>query len=740
MPAKGVKCIPATLPGSSAQIFFMKSLLLNAAFMAAVSLGYAQTGLSDTTYLQPVEITAVRAGEKTPVAKTNLSKKDIGQNNIGQDLPFLLNRTPSVVVNSDAGNGIGYTGIRLRGSDASRINVTLNGIPYNDAESQGTFFVNLPDFSSSAASIQVQRGVGTSTNGAGSFGGSINISTNETITQKSLEFNNTVGSYNSFKNTLILNSGLLGKHFTIDGRLSSIRSDGYIDRASSRLGSFYTSAAYVDNKNSLRLNIFSGHETTYQAWNGVDDHTLATNRRFNSAGTEKPGAPYDNEVDNYDQTHFQLFYNHRFNRFWKTSVALFLTKGKGYYEQYKAGESLSGYGLPDYINGTDTVTSTDLVRRLWLDNDFYGTVFSFQYEGPKREITLGGGLNNYEGKHFGEVISATVQEAVPVNYRWYYNPARKTDISAYTKWTEKLSPKWQTFVDLQVRSVDYTMNGFTDHPSLYIDNQYFFFNPKAGITFTANRLQAYLSYGRAAKEPNRDDFEAGAAHQPKAEKLNDMEAGVEMKYKKATWGLNLYYMHYRDQLVVTGKINDVGAYTRTNIPKSYRAGIELQGAAEFTSWLSANANISFSRNKVRNFTEYIDDYDNGGQQTKLYNKTDIALSPAVVSSASVNIIPAKRTELNLVGKYVSKQFLDNTSQDSRSLDAYYVQDIRLGYTLTTKNVKELKIFFQVNNLFSKMYEPNGYTFSYFSGGAEITENYYFPMAPIHFVAGLNIKL
>ncbi|MEO6537451.1 MAG: TonB-dependent receptor plug domain-containing protein, partial [Ferruginibacter sp.] len=607
----------------------MKLFIMALCLCACSFMGNAQKNptLSDTAYLQPVEVNAVRASDKTPVAKTNLSKKIIEKNNIGQDLPFILNQTPSVVVNSDAGTGIGYTGIRVRGTDASRINVTLNGIPYNDAESQGTYFVDLPDISSSAGSIQVQRGVGTSTNGAGAFGGSINISTNDIIPTRSLEVNNSIGSYNFYKNTLKFNSGIMGKHFIFDGRLSSIRSNGYIDRAKSNLKSFYASTAYVDSKNSLRMNVFSGKEKTYQAWYGIDSATLSNNRRFNSAGTEKSGEPYRNETDNYTQTHYQLFYNHKFNTFWKASVATFLTKGKGYYEQYKTDKKLSSYGLPDFNDGNTIIKTTDLIRRLWLDNDFYGSILSAQYQKNNTGVIIGGGWNKYDGKHYGEIIWAQQQAAIPKNYRWYNLTATKQEYSAFTKWTEQFCSNLQSFIDFQVRKVNYSINGFRDNPELRINKNYFFFNPKAGLTYSKNKNRGFISYARAAKEPNRDDFEAGVDQQPKAEILNDFEAGLEHTNIKSSLGINLYYMLYKDQLVLTGKINDVGSYTRTNIAKSYRAGIELQGAAEFLDWLSASGNISFSRNKIKNFTEYIDDYDNGGQQTKFYSKPDIAFSP-----------------------------------------------------------------------------------------------------------------
>ncbi|MEO7767373.1 MAG: TonB-dependent receptor plug domain-containing protein, partial [Ferruginibacter sp.] len=401
--------------------------IICAIFWAAGIVCFGQTNkkFNDTAYLQPIEVTATRAGEKAPFAKSNLTRNELAKNNLAQDLPFLLNQTPSVIIHSDAGNGVGYTGIRIRGTDATRINVTLNGIPYNDAESQGSYFVDLPDISSSANSIQVQRGVGTSSNGAGAFGGTIAISTNEIADSFYTELNNSYGSYNTLKNTLRFGSGILGNHFTFDGRLSKISSDGYIDRAASSLKSFFFSTAWLSKSNSLRLNIFSGKEKTYQAWNGIPESLLKTDRTFNSAGLEQPGKPYDNETDNYTQTHYQLFYNHQFNASWKANIAVFLTKGAGYYEQYKAGEDLAAYGLPDYKDGTTTITKTDLVRQLWLDNKFYGTIFSVQHSKNNTQLTIGGSLNKYDGKHFGEIIRAVVQPAVPVNYRWYNLGANK---------------------------------------------------------------------------------------------------------------------------------------------------------------------------------------------------------------------------------------------------------------------------------------------------------------------------
>ncbi|MEP7236446.1 MAG: TonB-dependent receptor [Ferruginibacter sp.] len=719
----------------------MKKLILSIVLCALVSVLFAQKEkhFNDTAYLQPVEVQAIRAGEKAPFAKTDLTKKDIGKNNLGQDLPFLLNETPSVVVNSDAGNGVGYTGIRIRGTDAARINVTLNGIPYNDAESQGTFFVDLPDISSSANSIQIQRGVGTSSNGAGAFGGTINVFTNELNKTFYASTNNSIGSFNTFKNNIQFGSGLLGKHFTVDGRISRISSDGYIDRAKSSLKSFYFSTAYVNDKNSLRLNIFSGKEKTYQAWNGVAENLLATDRTNNPSGTEKPGDPYDNETDNYTQTHYQLFYNHKFNSYWKGNIAAFLTRGKGYYEQYKANKKLADYNLPDYFDGSTSIKKTDLVRRLWLDNYFYGSIFSLQYQKNKTQIIFGGGYNAYDGKHYGEITWAAVQAAVPVNYRWYNLTAYKKDFSVYNKWIQQWSSNWQSFVDVQFRNIDYKIHGFRDNPSLEIKENYSFLNPKLGITYSNKSWQAYISYALAGKEPNREDFEAGTTQLPKAERLHDIELGVEKKTARYSLAANLYYMYYHNQLVLTGKINDVGAYTRTNIAKSYRTGIELQGKTKITNWMNLAANISFSENKINDFTEYLDDYDNGGQQTKFYSKTDISFSPSVVAGGSINFIPLKNGEVSLISKYVGRQYLDNTAQSSRSLNPYYLQDIRLSYLIEHKIFKETSLILQLNNIFNKKYEPNGYSFSYIYGGELTTENFYFPMAGFNFMVGVNLK-
>ncbi len=710
--------------------------IITAAMATAVA-GQEKSSTDSFYALSPVEVKAVRAGDNAPFTKTNLTKKEIASQNLGQDIPFLLNQTPAVVINSDAGTGIGYTGIRIRGTDATRINVTLNGIPYNDAESQGTFFVDLPDFASSTGSIQVQRGVGTSSNGTGSFGGSINISTNDVNRDAYAEINNSIGSFNTRKTTLKTGSGLVGDHFTADLRWSSITSDGYIDRASSDLRSWYFSTAYIGKTNSLRLNLFSGKEKTYQAWDGVaESDLLAGNRTINYEGTEKPGTPYDNQVDDYKQDHYQLFFNQQLGSRLTFNTAFFLTEGRGYYEQYKADEAYADYNMPAPGNGT--ITTTDLVRQLWLDNDYYGAIYSLQYHHQGTQLTLGGGATRYNGRHFGEVIWA--EQGLTAINDWYHHQSRKKDATVYLKQQTTVAPHWTLYYDLQYRQVRYDIDGFRETPDLVVANNYHFFNPKAGISFSSNGWHAYLSYGQANKEPNRDDFEAGLTQLPKPERLHDVEAAVERRGKNWNWGATFYYMRYKDQLVLTGKINDVGAYTRTNIPNSYRRGIELQGAWKPCSWFNAAGNIALSENKVLHFDEYIDDYDNGGQLHNFYTRTAIALSPAVVGAATLNFLPVKAVEISLPAKYVSKQYLDNTGQEARSLDAFYVQDVRASYSFHLGWLKEVQLIAQVNNAFDARYEPSGYTYSYFSGGVVNTENYYFPMAGRNYLVALNIRL
>lgn len=718
--------------------YLMFLLLPLLAMPAYAQVDTAQRKIGDTLLLENIEVRSIRADDKMPFTKTDLNRSQLQQQNLGYDLPFILNMTPSVVVNSDAGNGVGYTNISIRGTDATRINVTLNGIPFNDAESQGTFFVDMPDISSSTGSIQIQRGAGTSSNGAGAFGATINLNTNEVNTQKYLESANNYGSFNTWRNTLRFGTGLMKKHFTIDARLSNITSDGYIERAFSNLKAAYASAAYLSKKTSLRFNYLNGKERTYQAWNGVSEEMLKEDRRYNSSGMDKPGGPYKNETDNYQQTHYQLFWNQKVSSLISFSVAGFLIRGKGYYENYKAGQKYSRYGLPDFVDSNGVFTKTDMIIRAWLDNYFYGSVFSGQYSNGKTRITIGGAKTYYDGGHYNDIIWA--QRGVTPDYRYYNAPAYKNDFNLYVKWMQTIVAGLTTFVDVQQRMVDYEINGFKNRPDLYIHKKYAFANPKVGISLMKNNFRTYASFSVAAKEPNRDDFEAGTNQIPKPEKLFDWEAGVSYGGKNFRAVVDFYFMDYKDQLVNTGKINDVGAYTRTNASQSYRAGMEWQLTAQPYRWLQISANAAFSKNKIKNFTEYIDDYDNGGQLENHYSNTDISFSPACIAGGEVRLLPLKRAEVSLISKYVGSQYLDNTSNPGRKLAAYFVENIRVGYTLGLRPFKEVELMFQVNNVFNKMYESNGYTFNYFSGGKLIVENYYFPMAGTNVMAGVNVKL
>ena len=686
--------------------------------------------------LPPLEIRSIRLSEQAPFAKTNISKAQIALNNVGQDLPFLLENTPSVVVHADAGIGVGYTGIRIRGTDATRINFTLNGIPYNDAESMGTFFVNIPDFGSSVNSIQIQRGVGTSTNGAGAFGASVNLMTNEYNPTSYLSLQNTTGSFNSFKNNLVFGSGLIDNKFTIDGRVSSIRSDGFIDRANSDLKSFFLSTTYWGEKSSLRLNVFSGKEKTYQAWYGVPEEFLKTNRTYNPAGTEKAGEPYDNQTDNYTQTHYQLFYNKNINSQWKWNTAFYLTTGKGYYEEYKAGVDFLEYNID--VTGKTNIPA-DLVRRRWLDNNFYGQIAALSYVDSLNDLTIGGGWSVYNGLHFGTLPYLDLRFA-PADYRYYDNDAIKREMNSYVKWERKLTKRFKSFIDLQYRFVNHEMNGFTKNTDLEIERKFNFFNPKMGLTYQSKNIFYYTSIAVANKEPNRDDFEASATDQPRSEQLVDLETGFEFKRPKYAINANVYYMNYKDQLVLTGKINDVGAYTRTNVPKSYRAGLELQFKYSFNKYFNSSYSITYSQNKIEAFTEYIDDYDQFKQVAIQHKNTNIALSPSLITNRTFNWKPNDKLSVFWTTKYTSEQFLDNTQNKDRKLDAFFINDLNAQWTVMNKRKFTMLLQVYANNVLDVQYAPNGYTFSYIYDRTLTTSNNFYPMAGRNYWISLKIDI
>ena len=740
-------------------LFTFKKVFKGSYHLVATSIGYSETSeevevadgkanlviqlKNSPFFLQSLEVKSLRASDKAPFTKTNLSKEELAKTNLGQDLPFMLKQTPSVVINSDAGNGVGYTNIYIRGVDASRINVTLNGIPYNDAESQGSYFVDLPDFTSSLNSIQIQRGVGTSSNGTGAFGAGINLQTNEFNEKAYAEINNSYGSFNTIKNTVKFGTGLFNEHFTVDGRLSRIVSDGYVDRASSNLQSFSVSAAYIDKNSSLRLNIFSGKEKTYQAWYGVPEDILPVNRTYNYCN-------YANQTDNYQQNHYQLFYNHSFNSKWSFSTALFLTKGKGYYEEYSKDAYYSSYGLPDNIVGKDTLTTTDLIRQRWLDNQFYGQILSFQYKKDKDQLIVGGGWNRYEGNHFGTVLWAK-NGGVDNNYQYYFNQALKTDENIYAKWEHQQTKHLLFYADLQYKHVMHKMDGFDGNPTRKIQKEFSFFNPKLGITYSVNGWQVYGSWAVANKEPNRTDFEYATDNNPKPEQLNDFELGVEKRTSAYSYGVTVYYMDYKNQLVLTGKLNDAGYAIRTNTPHSYRAGLELQGSVVISNWLNAVGNVTFSSNKIKQFTEHLYVYDSATYEIlddtiRQHNKSDISFSPNTIAAATINLLPCKYVEISLISKYVSRQYLDNTQDKKRSVSDYFTQDVRASINLKGKLFKEISIIGQVNNVFNILYESYGSTYPSFTyNGGSKTQVFtngvsYFPMSGTNYMVGLNVKL
>ena len=699
-----------------------------------------------------VIISSTRAPEKSAMAYSTVTAEEIEKKNFGQDLPYLLNTEPSVVSTSDAGTGIGYTGIRIRGSDATRINVTINGVPLNDAESQGVFWVDLPDFASSVENIQIQRGVGTSTNGAGAFGGSINIQTLALNENPYGNISAAYGSFNTLKNTLEFGSGIINKNFAIDGRLSKITSDGYIDRASSELKSLFLSGGYYGKKNILKFNIMSGFEETYQAWNGVPEDSLKTNRTFNSAGLyyDENGniKYYDNEVDNYQQDHYQLIWANTITNNLNFQTTLHYTYGRGYYEQYRQDDRLSRYLLPDVIISNDTITRSDLIRRRWLDNDFYGATFSFNYI-PNDVINLivGGAVNRYEGDHFGEVIWARYFSSGDIRHRYYENTGIKEDLNIYSKLSYSLNKKLALFADLQYRMVDYTFLGYdNDLSNIQQQVKLNFFNPKGGLTYDLNsRSRIYASYSIANKEPSRDDFtESTPLSRPKHENLQDIETGIKFKSKNLSAGVNYYYMHYNDQLVLTGEINDVGAYTRTNVDKSYRTGIELEGAIRVLRNLTWQANLTLGKSGILKFHEFADslssDYDwQDNVIINTYDDTPIAFSPEIIGSSVLTFEIFKSLSVSFISKYVGDQFLDNTANENRKLDAYLINDFRINFSRKLWKFNKIEAGFVIYNLFDEMYSSNGYTYSYFVGPDLITENFYYPQAGRNFMGSVTFK-
>lgn len=704
--------------------------------------------LEPTTFLSgEVFVEATRVDEATPFSYTNITREELEEENLGQDVPYLLRSAPSVTATSDAGTGIGYTGIRIRGVDPTRINVTINGIPVNDAESHGVFWVDLPDIISSTENLQIQRGVGTSTNGAGAFGGSINLQTSSNRVEPFAEINTGIGSFNTRKANILLGSGLMGNGWMFEGRLSKIMSDGFIDRASADLNSFYLSASKRGERSLLKADVFSGKEITYQAWYGVEQSVLeGGDRTFNEAGIgfDDPSTPqieyYDNQVDNYRQDYYQLHYSYRFLDNLVGNASLHYTRGIGYYEEYEAGEDLADYGI---TTGTGIPDESDLIRRRWLDNHYYGGVFSLKYEGQDAlDLTIGGGAHQYDGGHFGEVIWARFAGDSETEDRYYDNDGDKFDANLYVKGNYYFTDQLNAYVDLQGRIINYDFLGLDFENGNVVDiddsDQLFFFNPKAGIVYRMNdNTRLYASLGVASKEPTRDEYvNSTADSRPEAETLYNVEAGYKGEFGSFYLGANGYAMLYDDQLVLTGQINDVGAYIRDNVDNSYRIGVELEGGVQLTQNLGWSANVTLSQNKIEEISEFIDDYDNGGQVERTFTDTDIAFSPNFIGNSIFNYT-VDGFSAELWSKYVSRQYLDNTQNENRSIDPYFVNDLNLSYSLTNiEFANAVTATLRIANLLDVNYETNGYTFGFIAGG-EQRFNYYYPQAGRNFL--LQVK-
>lgn len=683
-----------------------------------------------------VIIKAIRAYEKSPITFKNLDKKEISSINLGQDLPVLLESTPSLVSSSDAGAGIGYTSLRIRGTDMTRINLTINGIPLNDPESQMTYLVDLPDLAASSDNIQVQRGVGTSTNGASAFGASINIQTDKLRAKPYAEVNSSAGSFETIKNSLAFGTGLLNNKWCFDARLSKLNSEGYIDRAFSNLKSFYTSASYYGENSILKLIISSGKEKTYQAWGGVPKSMLKTNRTYNPY-------TYDNEVDDYTQTHYQLHFSKKINEHLNLNTALFLIQGKGYYEQYKENKKFSDYSLENVIISNDTISKTNLIQRKWLDNSYYGLTYSLNYHTKKLQAYLGGAISNYDGDHFGKLIWSQYASNGFKDYRWYLNNGEKKDFNIFAKVEYSLSDKFNLYGDVQYRKIEYSIKGNDDDlNNIDQDHNFNFINPKTGIFYQINKNQkAYFSFAVSNREPNRSNYcNADNGNMPTKERLLDYELGYTFKTKNFVAEANLYYMDYKDQLVLTGKINDIGAAIMTNVPESYRLGIELSSEYKFTKNLKWNINASFSKNKVLNFTEFVDNWSSPYIQiSEKLGTTDLALSPEIIAGSIISYNFKKNFEIKFISKYVGRQYIDNTSCKERSLDPYFVNNINLVYRYYPKFLKEIDFNLIVNNIFSEEYESNAWVYSFYEDGQRNLEDGYFPQAGINFLAGISLK-
>ena len=710
--------------------------LLSIAYCLLPIVSFSQEVQKDTTKinaLNEVIVSSVRAKDNNPITFTSINAAAIAPRNLAQDIPVLLQYLPSVVSTTDAGNGVGYTYMRVRGADGSRINVTLNGIPFNDSESQGTFFVNLPDFASSLESVQLQRGVGTSTNGAGAFGASLNMQTKSFREKAFAEISNSVGSFATRKHTLTFGTGV-HNHFEMNARISNIASDGYIDRASSRLQGYFFNANYVKEATQVKFMAFGGKEKTYQAWYGIEDlEKLRKDRTFNPAGmyfdTNGNMQFYDNETDNYWQNHFQLHWTQKWSEKWISNTALHYTLGKGYFEQYKEDQDLSEYNLPAF-NGN---LISDLVRKRWLDNDFFGATFAMNYTTPTTQITFGGAANRYLGKHFGEVI--WTPNYIPSANRYYNNYGNKEDVNVYAKASHALNNKWNLFADLQYRMVFYEATGIQFSP---VNDTFRFFNPKAGVNYQLDAKNSFYGYlGVANKEPRRDDYENGSV-QP--ERLLDYELGWKYTSQNVKFNANAYFMNYKNQLVLTGALNDVGAPIFTNSGKSYRLGVEVASTIALSNNWIVQSNATLSQNRNQDFY-----FQRDGVLQNLGN-TSSAFSPNIILGNSLTYLLKDHFQISFLSKYVGEQYMGNIDSNKSKLEAYFVNDLNIQYEWNlNKAIKTVVFSGLVNNVFDVVYESNGYFYTYDDNWTNpgttstIEGTGYYPQAGINFLLGVSLK-
>ncbi len=750
----------------------MKKTLLTVAATMATLAAVAQPAATDTVptiTLSEVEVLGTRASENTPVAYSNVTAKQIAAVNHGLDIPFLLTMTPSVITTSDAGAGVGYTSMRVRGTDATRINVTVNDIPLNDSESHSVFWVNTPDFASSVRDIQVQRGVGTSTNGSGAFGASVNMRTQGFSRDAFAEVSGSYGSFNTNKETLRVGSGLLGDHWSIEARLSHIGSDGYRDRASSELLSYYGQLGYFGGGTSLRFITFGGKEDTYHAWDGISRDDLKENRTYNPNGEIKHDGKvtgfYKDQKDIYRQTHYQLIWNQTFNPEWKLNVALHYTDGYGYYQEYKNARTLKEYGLEPVVTPEGTSKKASLVRKKCLDSGFGGGVFSLQYTGERLAATLGGGINRYTNDHYGQVIWVeNYTSPLAPDHEYYRNYARKNDFNVYIKGNYVITGGLSAYADLQYRHIGYRMRGdndkwdWTASPEhlqvLDIDEPFDFFNPKAGLNWQMNEHNRfYASFAVAQKEPTRNNYNDGPlVKHPTSEKLYDWEAGYELRSGRFAAGVNLYYMKYKDQLVLNGKINEIGELMAENVPDSYRMGVELMAGYRFTDWLRWDVNATLSRNRIKDYVGYVSDYDadtwdDMWTQTEIHagDKT-IAFSPSVTVGSMI-ALDYKGFTATLQSQYVSRQYLDNFERKEDSLDPYFVNNLDLAYTFKLPHLRSVTVGATIYNLLDEKYETNGYsqTCALYPGGSKdaqynlYSDPRFYPMAGINALGHVTLR-